>query len=144
MNSSSGFRLNPWIALAAVGACLVLGACGDMTESLDDGGSLSADESLRTNGSCTIAPNPVGVDETYAVSLSGMPIDAIYDVFMGDPNGNITWFGYGPETQDGNAAYSPLSSSYAGTWTWYFTSHKVSGFSFKGRRVYASCSVDVQ
>jgi hypothetical protein len=92
---------------------------------------------------CAASPNPTSVGSQYIVSATGMPIDAVYDVFIGSPSGAMSWYGYGPETQNGLASVRG-SQTTTGSWTYYFTSHHVNNsYVLKGQKIYASCSVNI-
>jgi hypothetical protein len=83
---------------------------------------------------CSINPNPVSVDQTYVVSVSGLPTDTAINLWVTDPSGNTVGSPLG-SAPTGSFDLNESSSS-AGTWTYTF-----SGPTKQKTTVYASCSV---
>jgi hypothetical protein len=92
----------------------------------------------KTNASCSISPNPVGVEQTYIVSATGLPINVPINLYVTDPNGTTTGSPLGG-TGDGTFNLEE-SSSFAGVWTYKFTGiHKRVAYP----NSYATCTVSV-
>jgi hypothetical protein len=118
------------IVLAAATASILL---------VGSGASAQADPNVgggphKADASCSISPNPATVGETYVLSATGLPALSPINLFVTDPQGNVTGSPLG-DTPDGTYAMNE-SSALAGTTTYQFT-----GLVRNNTQIYATCSV---
>lgn len=126
----AGSRTGTWAATAV----MILGLVALMIPF----GATSAASRHRFDPPCTINPSPVSVNQTYVVSVTGLPIDKAINLWVTDPTGGVTGSPIGG-TSDGTFSLS-RSSAFAGMWTYTFKGADKQNAATTP--VYATCSVD--